>query len=45
MGEPDHSERREQMVEGAGVLARSGVMSHTGHINFSARGSTSRASC
>lgn len=42
MGEPDHSERREQMVEGAGVLARSGVMSHTGHINFSARIDESR---
>lgn len=33
----DHQQRRAQMVEAAGVLERSGVMSHTGHINFSTR--------
>ena len=33
----DHGQRREQMVEAARILERSGVMSHTGHINFSTR--------
>ncbi len=33
----DHSRRRIEMVEAGGVLERSGVMSHTGHINFSTR--------
>lgn len=42
MVEQDHLERREQMVEAAEVLARSGVMSHTGHINFSSRLDDSR---
>lgn len=37
MTEGDHQQRRDQMVEAAGVLGRSGVMSHTGHINFSTR--------
>lgn len=32
-----HGQRRAQMVEAARVLERSGVMSHTGHINFSTR--------
>lgn len=29
--------RSAQVVEAAGVMGRSGVMSHTGHLNFSAR--------
>lgn len=37
MADGDHQQRRVQMVEAAGVLERSGVMSHTGHINFSTR--------
>ncbi|MBW3609090.1 MAG: class II aldolase/adducin family protein [Actinobacteria bacterium] len=37
MAGDDHDQRRAQMVEAAGVLESSGVMSHTGHINFSAR--------
>lgn len=30
-------EQREHVVEAAAVLVRAGVMSHTGHVNFSAR--------
>lgn len=37
MLELSRSQQREEMVEAAGVLGRSGVMSHTGHINFSTR--------
>ncbi|HWI07683.1 MAG TPA: class II aldolase/adducin family protein [Solirubrobacteraceae bacterium] len=33
----EHGRRRMQMVEAGSVLDRSGVMSHTGHINFSTR--------
>lgn len=33
----DHERRRAQMVEAGRVLADSGVMSHTGHVNFSTR--------
>lgn len=35
-GDP-HARRRELMVQAAGALERSGVMSATGHINFSTR--------
>jgi len=37
MVDGDHSQRRAQMEQAGGVLERSGVMSHTGHINFSTR--------
>lgn len=37
MASADHDRQRAQMVEAARVLERSGVMSHTGHINFSTR--------
>lgn len=37
MAGDDHDQRRAQMVAAARVLERSGVMSHTGHINFSTR--------
>ncbi len=32
-----HSERREEMVEAVRFLFRAGVMSHSGHANFSSR--------
>ena len=32
-----HEDLRTQLVHAAGVLARSGVMSHTGHVNLSVR--------
>lgn len=37
MADDDHGRRRAQMVDAARILERSGVMSHTGHINFSTR--------
>lgn len=37
MAGDDHARQRAQMVEAARVLEGSGVMSHTGHINFSTR--------
>lgn len=37
MAGADHDRRREQMVQAGGILQRSGVMSHTGHVNFSTR--------
>ncbi len=37
MAGDDHDLRRAQMVEAARLLEHSGVMSHTGHINFSTR--------
>lgn len=37
MADDEHDQRREQMVEAGRILEHSGVMSHTGHINFSTR--------